>query len=102
MQYEGYAFSVNGKPTITQNANGAPTPWNRHITQNDYDQINAMYCGGVRGDGTPGSGGPSCRDQNQDCEFWASIGECSINPGKNSFTLSFYYVIIIIISFYDI
>ena len=81
MQYDGYGFSINGQPTITLVSTGEPTPLNTVITGTDYAQINALYCGGPEGDG--GLQPPSdCRDEHQDCAFWASIGECTINPGQ--------------------
>ena len=89
MQYDGYAFSINGQPTITVIATGQPVPLNDHVSSGDYAQINALYCGGDNGDGTPGGdggnggdGGSGCQDQNDNCEQWAKAGECDINPGR--------------------
>jgi len=81
MQYDGYGFSINGQPTITVIATGQPAPFNTAITDSDYAQINALYCGGPTGDGSPGVD-PDCVDENKDCGYWASIGECAINPGQ--------------------
>ena len=30
---------------------------------------------------SPPSPPPPCTDRNRDCEYWASIGECEVNPG---------------------
>jgi len=81
-QYDGYAFSNNGQPTITLVSNGQPVPHNTQISQGDYAQINALYCGGPHGDYDP-----NCKDDNTDCAYWASIGECQINPGHYHFKI---------------
>ena len=94
MQYDGYGFSINGQPTITVISTGQPAPFNTVITDSDYAQINALYCGGPTGDGGPGVD-PDCIDENKDCAYWASIGECAINPGQ-------YYVTVVKISKHEL
>ena len=81
MQYDGYGFSINGQPTITVISTGQPAPFNTVITDSDYAQINALYCGGPTGDGSPGVD-PDCVDDNKNCAYWVSIGECTINPSQ--------------------
>ena len=87
MHYDGYAFSINGQPTITVVSTGRPAPVNTRISQHDYAQINALYCGGAHGDGSPG-GGDDCIDQHPDCAQWAAAGECQINPGQSFATVN--------------
>ena len=48
MQYDGYAFSYNGQPTIVDRATGQPVPLNRRVSSGDYQQLNALYkCDGL-------------------------------------------------------
>ena len=68
MHYDGYAFSINGQPTITVVSTGRPAPVNTRISDHDYAQINALYCNGPQGDGRPG-GGDDCIDQLENVKF---------------------------------
>ena len=36
--------------------------------------------GGDSDDGNEGGGGGSCTDENPNCKYWASIGECQKSP----------------------
>ena len=43
MQYHGYAFSSNGKPTMIDRSTNRPVPWNKQITQSDFAQVFIQY-----------------------------------------------------------
>ena len=43
MQYPGDAFSQNGQPTIIDKRTGRSVPWNKAVSQSDYEQINLLY-----------------------------------------------------------
>ena len=91
MQYDGYAFSYNGQPTIVDRATGQPVPLNRRVSSGDYQQLNALYrCDGttnppITNDPNPTGSPGDCKDENTNCAYWASIGECSSNPGLSIF-----------------
>ena len=80
MQYNGYAFSANGRPTIIDRRTNQPVPYNRKVTQSDFTQLNALYqCGSTNPNPTPRptNAPTSCRDSGQYCPAWATSGYCN-------------------------
>ncbi|CAG5104309.1 Oidioi.mRNA.OKI2018_I69.chr1.g1190.t1.cds [Oikopleura dioica] len=43
MQYSGYSFTRNWKPTLLDRSTGKPTKRNTKLTESDFFQINALY-----------------------------------------------------------
>jgi len=82
MHYNGYAFSSNGRPTITD-LQGNPIKAQRNgFSTEDIKQLNSLYgcSGGTGGGGTI----DNCSDENTACSYWAQIGECTRNPNYMS------------------
>jgi len=79
MHYNSYAFSSNGRPTITD-LSGRPIRTQRNgFSQSDIKQLNDLY--GCKTTGGGGGGGNNCVDSNSNCASWASRNECTKNPG---------------------
>jgi len=88
MHYNSYAFSINRKPTIVD-LQGKVIPTQRSgFSAQDLIQLNKMYCerNTATTTTTPATTTTkpvipnNCKDKNKNCKYWASKGECNINP----------------------
>ena len=74
MQYDGYAFSRNGQPTIIDLQTDKPIPRNKEISKIDFALINTLYpC--KEGTVTPDTS--KCKDDNDNCPSWSEF--CQVN-----------------------
>nr|BBB02487.1 astacin metalloprotease [Patiria pectinifera] len=80
MHYPRNAFSANGRDTIVPRQAGVSIGNRNDFSTTDRVKLNRYYeCDGTTtGTGT-GTGG-DCTDNNVNCQYWASVGECQRNP----------------------
>ncbi|XP_022084108.1 zinc metalloproteinase nas-6-like [Acanthaster planci] len=79
MHYPRNAFTRNGRDTIVPRQNVAIGNRNDFSTT-DIFKLNTYYECGDRRTGTGTTPENNCVDNNVNCQFWASIGECQENP----------------------
>jgi len=81
MHYSSYAFSSNGRPTITDLRGNAIKTQRNGFSKVDIKELNKLYGCKVTEEttGTGGGTGTSCTDSNSSCSYWAGIGECQRN-----------------------
>jgi len=79
MHYNSYAFSTNGRATITDLSGNAIRTQRNGFSKSDLEQLNKLYGCKNTGGGGGGTGG-DCEDKNENCAYWAGRDECTKNP----------------------
>ncbi|XP_031563373.1 zinc metalloproteinase nas-15-like [Actinia tenebrosa] len=81
MHYDATAFG-RGRTTIVPKRKGVTIGQRTYISKIDIEQMNLLYkCSGTTGGNGGSTGGNNdCVDNDKNCAYWASKGECEKNP----------------------